>query len=275
MAGATASGDKNDEDDDHNDSGKEELDAAKRLQPLLPKSAVLRLLAELVRAYSGCAYLITQHVYTCQQSELVNEECSALSFILDHLLPQCQDAGDKDCPSLARLLLASIAASNHSPDAQAALVHELKAALQRALAMVEGDAKHARIQALTSIVSTVMEACALPGALSCSVFKHSPHPPGGMNNMVKLLIKRGLVTDLARIPHSLDLSSPNMANTMNAALKPLETLSRIVNQPQTGGTAPPRKPKAAVDTEDEATAANTENEEQTEDGKFAVCWIIP
>ena len=53
--------------------------------------------------------------------------------------------------------------------------------------------------------------------------------------MVKVLIKRGLVSDLARVPHSLDLSSPHMALTINAALKPLETLSRIVNQPQVPG----------------------------------------
>ena len=32
-------------------------------------------------------------------------------------------------------------------------------------------------------------------------------------------------------PYSLDLSSPNVAATVNAVLKPLETLSRIVNQP--------------------------------------------
>ena len=62
-----------------------------------------------------------------------------------------------------------------------------------------------------------------------------------MNNMVRLLLKRGVVTDLARIPHSLDLSSPSMVNTVNAALKPLETLSRIVNQPQTVVTK--NKPK--------------------------------
>jgi len=54
-----------------------------------------------------------------------------------------------------------------------------------------------------------------------------------MNNMVRVLLKKGLVNDLARIPHCLDLSSPRMANTMNIALKPLETLSRIVNQPVT------------------------------------------
>lgn len=57
--------------------------------------------------------------------------------------------------------------------------------------------------------------------------------------MVKLLIRRGVVTDLARVPHSLDLSSPYMAATVNATLKPLETLSRAVN-------IPPQAPPAAV-----------------------------
>lgn len=70
-----------------------------------------------------------------------------------------------------------------------------------------------------------------------------------MNNMVRLLLKRGVVTDLARIPHSLDLSSPSMANTVNAALKPLETLSRIVNQPQTVVTkSKPKQPATGPNT---------------------------
>ena len=42
---------------------------------------------------------------------------------------------------------------------------------------------------------------------------------------------QGIINDLARVTHSLDLSSPNVAATVNAVLKPLETLSRIVNQP--------------------------------------------
>ena len=52
-----------------------------------------------------------------------------------------------------------------------------------------------------------------------------------MNNMVKVMLKKGIINDLARVTHSLDLSSPNVAATVNAVLKPLETLSRIVNQP--------------------------------------------
>ncbi|KAJ1530610.1 hypothetical protein ONE63_005490 [Megalurothrips usitatus] len=56
----------------------------------------------------------------------------------------------------------------------------------------------------------------------------------GVNNMVRIMLRRGLVTDLARVVHSLDLSSPNTASTVNACLKPLETLSRIMAQPSLG-----------------------------------------
>ena len=41
------------------------------------------------------------------------------------------------------------------------------------------------------------------------------------------------------VPHALDLSSPNMAASVNAALKPLETLSKIVNQPSRQGPPHP------------------------------------
>jgi E3 ubiquitin-protein ligase HUWE1 len=64
-----------------------------------------------------------------------------------------------------------------------------------------------------------------------------------MNNMVKMMLKRGLITDLARVSHSLDLSSPNVATTINAVLKPLETLSRIVNQPTSVLSTSTNKPK--------------------------------
>ena len=68
-----------------------------------------------------------------------------------------------------------------------------------------------------------------------------------MTSLVRLMLKRGLVTDLARLPHSLDLSSPSMVSTINKALKPLETLSRIVNQPQTVVSKAPGK-KSGGDT---------------------------
>ncbi|KAG0441093.1 hypothetical protein HPB47_016051 [Ixodes persulcatus] len=218
-------------------------------QPLLPKSAVCRLLAELVRSYAPCARMVADHVYAAGQTELVPEEMSALGFILDHLLPQCQKAGDKDSPALARVLVAALASANHSPDTQTTLVNEVKGALHRALALPEGTEKHARIQALTGLVGTMIESC--PPAQATSSFRqlHASDLvsqygrlfiPFSMNNMVRVLLRRGLVTDLARIPHSLDLSSPHMAATVNSALKPLETLSRIVNLPAQGAPGTPR-----------------------------------
>ena len=38
----------------------------------------------------------------------------------------------------------------------------------------------------------------------------------------------GLVSDLAQVPHKLDLSSPHMALTINMCLKPLEVLTRLI-----------------------------------------------
>ena len=69
---------------------------------------------------------------------------------------------------------------------------------------------------------------------SCPTLQSSGPPPFkqgqlNMNNIVKCMVKRGVITDLARVPHALDLSSPSMAATINAALNPLETLTRILN----------------------------------------------
>ena len=165
-----------------------------------------------------------------------------LAFVMDNLLHQKLPTGDKDCPDLSRVFIASIASCNYCPEAQNTLVMEVKSALQRALVLPESQEKHMRVQALTGIISTIMEACPSPGQVQNQVFKGQQSI---MNNIVKILIKRGLVTDLARIPHSIDLSSPYMAATINAALKPLETLSRSVNQPMQSNVSKPKESSTA------------------------------
>ncbi|XP_021341229.1 E3 ubiquitin-protein ligase HUWE1-like isoform X3 [Mizuhopecten yessoensis] len=224
---------------------------------LMPKSLILRLLSEMVKSYGSCTQLITQHVYTGGQSELVPEECSVLAFVLDHLLPQCQVYGDRDCPALSRVFVASIASCNNRPDAQMALVAEIKNALQRSLCHPESSEKHVRIQSLTNLISIIIESCPSPGQVPNEVFKGQQTL---MNNIVKSLLKKGVVTDLARIPHSLDLSSPYMANTINSALKPLETLSRSVNQPIQGVTT---KGKGKLDLGEHAPGQESTTENTT------------
>uniref|UniRef100_A0A4W5KMP7 HECT, UBA and WWE domain containing E3 ubiquitin protein ligase 1 n=1 Tax=Hucho hucho TaxID=62062 RepID=A0A4W5KMP7_9TELE len=240
---------------------------AKASKPLMPTSTILRLLAELVRSYVGIATLIASYCYTAGQSELIKEDCSVLAFVLDHLLPHTQSSEDKDTPALARLFLASLAAAGTGTDAQVALVNEVKAALSRALAMAEGTEKHARLQAVMCIISTIMESCPSTSSFYSTSAAKTQH--NGMNNIIRLFLKKGLVNDLARVPHSLDLSSPNMANTVNAALKPLETLSRIVNQPSSlfGGKGGSSKNKAEHDTVGAARDSNSNTQGTTGDAR--------
>ena len=66
---------------------------------------------------------------------------------------------------------------------------------------------------------------------------------------------------------------PNMANTVNAALKPLETLSRIVNQPSSlfGGKGGSSKNKAEHDTVGAARASNSNTQGTTGDTSVSLC----
>uniref|UniRef100_A0A5F8GGW4 E3 ubiquitin-protein ligase HUWE1 n=1 Tax=Monodelphis domestica TaxID=13616 RepID=A0A5F8GGW4_MONDO len=243
---------------------------AKGSKPLMPTSTILRLLAELVRSYVGIATLIANYNYAVGQSELIKEDCSVLAFVLDHLLPHTQNAEDKDTPALARLFLASLAAAGSGTDAQVALVNEVKAALSRALAMAESTEKHARLQAVMCIISTIMESCPSTSSFYSSTTAKTQH--NGMNNIIRLFLKKGLVNDLARVPHSLDLSSPNMANTVNAALKPLETLSRIVNQPSSlfGSKSASGKSKSEQDAQGASQDANSNTQDPGETGEAEV-----
>ncbi|XP_064415282.1 E3 ubiquitin-protein ligase HUWE1 isoform X2 [Latimeria chalumnae] len=239
-------------------------------KPLLPTSTILRLLAELVRSYVGIATLIANYNYTAGQSELIKEDCSVLAFVLDHLLPHTPSTEDKDTPALARLFLASLAAAGTGTDAQVALVNEVKAALSRALAMAECVEKHARLQAVMCIISTIMESCPSTSSFYSTAAAKTQH--NGMNNIIRLFLKKGLVSDLARVPHSLDLSSPNMANTVNAALKPLETLSRIVNQPSSlfSNKNTSSKNKSETDAHGQVRDANSNQQDAGETGEVEV-----
>ena len=210
---------------DSGNKDNKELEEARKKRPLLPKSAVCRLLAEMVKSYAGCARLITEHLFTAGMSDLVKEDCTALAFILDELLTS---SSDKESASLVRMLVAALASCNHAPEAQTSLVTEVKNALTRALSLVECTMKHTKVQALAGLVSTMIESCPASVQANQAPFKQGQVT---MNNIVKCMLKRGLITDLARVPHALDLSSPSMAATINAALKPLETLTRMVNQP--------------------------------------------
>ncbi|OQR80407.1 E3 ubiquitin-protein ligase HUWE1-like, partial [Tropilaelaps mercedesae] len=234
--------------------------------PLLPRSAVCRLLAELVASYPAVARLLVEHRYVGPP-----EPCSALSFIIDHLLPaqqlptttssgqQIQQGsvnassngatsgasvpGDKDAAALSRVLITTLAGCSQPPEVQQCLLHELRSGIQRALALPECPEKHARIQALTGLIGCVARAASQQSG-SGRNSSSAGGPPGSAcsapSRLVALLIKRGLLSDLARVAHSLDLSSPHLAATVNSALRPLEMLT---SSSHLAGAAPFRKGK--------------------------------
>ena len=253
---------KTDEASSKDNKENKEAEERKKKRHLLPKSAVCKLLAEMVKSYAGCAKLITEHMYYSGISDMVKEDCSALAFILDELLTS---ATDKECSNLVKMLVAALASCNHAPEAQTSLVTEVKNALTRSLSMAECSMKHTKVQALAGLISTMIDFCPSSAAAGQPPFKTGQV---SMNNIVKCMVKKGLITDLARVTHALDLSSPSMAATVNAALKPLETLSRIVNQPNPGLLAhnqskPKPKPEESRASEVNNVNTNTTNSEAT------------
>lgn len=239
-------------------SAPKDEDVAKKHRPLLTQSAVMRLLAELIRSYPFVAKMIADHVYPAGQTDFITEDCTALSFVLDYLLPFNQNTGDKNCPALTRVLIAAISSCNNSPDAQTTLVNEVKSALHRALALPESSEKHSRVQAILGVINTMIDSCP---TVNQAVQQNMPSSlrtgqSATLNNMVKIMLRRGIVNDLARISHSLDFSSPHMAITINAALKPLETMSKIINLPSQY-VAPSKRPKT-----DNTSSSNPEAMEE-------------
>ncbi|CAF0785839.1 unnamed protein product [Brachionus calyciflorus] len=198
-------------------------------QPLTSKSGVLRILSELVRSYAGCARVVSGHVYKMAE---IGEECNALAFLLDNLLASNQTFGDKDCPSLCRLLIVALASCNHCLESQNALVQEVKLALNRAVNLPESNDKHIKIQAFASIINTMIETCPPihnPSQQQQQQQQNNQQSLSLVNNMMKIMHKKGLINDLARVPLYMDLSCSKSIETINTILKPLETMTKTLN----------------------------------------------
>ncbi len=63
------------------------------------------------------------------------------------------------------------------------------------------------------------------------LFRNQNQPPNTnlVNNMMKIMHKKGLINDLARVPLYMDLSSTKSIDTINTILKPLETMTKTLN----------------------------------------------
>lgn len=198
-------------------------------KPLLPKSTILKALAEAVRSYQSVGVIIADYTYQPQPNTLIRKAQPALAFILDYLLPSTEQNPDRECSSGARMLIAALSAATDSQITQYTVVSEVRAAILRALAWPEIPEKHQQLQLLTALIPTMIENCPPDNPALMRLHQHQPR----RNDIFNIMVRKGLITDLANITQSLDLSSPHTVLTIGTALKSLEQLLRMSNQPIT------------------------------------------
>lgn len=193
-------------------------------KPLLSKLTILKALAEAVRSYQSVGVIIAE--YTYQPNTLIRKPTPALAFILDNLLPSTEQNPDRECSSGARMLIAALSASD-SQVTQYTVVTEVRAAILRALTWPEIPEKHAQLQLLTALIPTMIENC--PPDQNPALMRLQQTQPR-RNDIFNIMVRKGLIADLANITQSLDLSSPHTIVTIGTALKSLEQLLRMSNQ---------------------------------------------
>ncbi len=179
------------------------------------------------------------------------QEVSILAFILDYLLPSSytQGASATQVAKLAKVFLQTLSSTGLPVDALNLFVAEFRAAFSRALLLPESLVKHQRVRALAGLLGQIVEPQTQSGFSSRSTVNPS--------QFVRMLIRKGFITDLSKALHCLDLSSPLLTTTINSILKPLECLTKIVTQflasqkkgqkgPVSSGIANPPPPPAPL-----------------------------
>ncbi|XP_055907075.1 E3 ubiquitin-protein ligase HUWE1 [Eupeodes corollae] len=190
-------------------------------KPLLTRSTILKILADAVRSYQTFApKLITEHMYYAKDSVLIKQDQSALSFILDNFLPLKENCQDREVSTMARVLITSLSDCVDQLSVQNTVITEVKAAIRRALILPECSDKHMRLQVFVGLLPTMIDN---PMPLN----KITPH----RNEILLILLRKGIMTDLSKMILHLDLSNPNSVTTLNAVLKPMETLLRLTISP--------------------------------------------
>lgn len=137
-----------------------------------------------------------------------------LAFVMEYLLPP--DPSATSIPNISRQsknFLQYIAMSSVS-SAQSVFVHEFKNCFAHALLLPESLVKHNWLRSLANLLSAILD----------------KQNSSSARTAARMLVRKGIITDLARAVHCLDLNSSHLVSTVNTVLKPLESLTRFVNQ---------------------------------------------
>lgn len=139
---------------------------------------------------------------------------SFLAFVMEYLLPP--DPSATSIPNISRQSknFLQYMAMNSISSAQLVFVHEFKNCFTHALLLPESLVKHNWLRSLANLLSAILDKQSNLSARTAS----------------RMLVRKGIITDLARAVHCLDLNSSHLVSTINTLLKPLESLTRFVNQ---------------------------------------------
>ncbi|VDM48537.1 unnamed protein product, partial [Toxocara canis] len=191
---------------------------------VVTRASLIRLIAELVKSYSAVATLVAESQHPSAHSALVT--------LLDKCIVPASDADSGDSPSSAAELLTSVkslvislASCNHSPKAQEALVTDLGIALRVALADLDSKIATVKIKALCDMIVLARDVCPAGG--------HEARATGSahsqLNPILRLLVKKRICIELAKVPWHLNLSTKEGVDALNHVLKTLDELTRSIN----------------------------------------------
>ncbi|OUC44570.1 hypothetical protein D917_08990 [Trichinella nativa] len=196
---------------------------------LFPKPLVMLYLAEIIQCYPDAASVVVN--FRLNESGTLNtsDNRSPLAHILDVLIEgefeewKCKGQTFVDG---VKAVFGSLAACVHCEESQAAVVSEIKAALARALALNNNERKHKILDNLMSLLCHIVEVCPLSEVQIPKDSKLPPPQNTKFKSILRWFVKKRLLVDLARIPHSLDLSDAQSVLTVNCMLKALDEISR-------------------------------------------------
>lgn len=210
---------------------------------LLSKADILKILGDAVRSYQTVSLLITQYIYKAGCVPGINEDTSALSYILDKLLYVYENGQDRACSQMAQSLIAGLASSSDVVSVQYAVVTEVKAALLRAFLMPESMEKHLQIEMIAGLIPVMIDSYVSADNL---VLARSQQSHSVRYNIFFIMLRKGLISDLAKVTQYLDLSGPHTVATINYILKPLELLVRMSNEPVATSMFNKKKPSTTT-----------------------------
>ncbi|GAB0086385.1 E3 ubiquitin-protein ligase HUWE1 [Sergentomyia squamirostris] len=201
-------------------------------RPLLSKSVLLRFLSDLVKSYQTIALIVAEYTIPRDESLGLDGKTSLLAYLMDTFIPTSEANRDRECNASARMLISALAAMSNVSKIQGILIDEVRAALVRTWQIDDMTKKCVQIQLLAQLIPVLIESSPpeSPVLMTTSGLRQQLMMPQ-RNSMFHSMVQKNLIEDLARITQQMDFTNPQAVSTLNSALKPLETLLRLNNQP--------------------------------------------